>query len=114
MRGSLIRGQGPHPVRGGFLLGFRISTMFQSKPNRKPLAPASPGTSSASEEPVEPQLSPPEGVESSVSTAALDRAMLLAASPSIPSVFSSGPESQTDADVMLRVKAGDRSAFDYL
>jgi len=42
--------------------------------------------------------------------------MLLAATPPMPALFSAGggPESQTDADVMLRVKAGDQSAFEYL
>ncbi|HWZ78801.1 MAG TPA: sigma-70 family RNA polymerase sigma factor [Candidatus Sulfotelmatobacter sp.] len=51
-----------------------------------------------------------------MSTAALDRAMLLAATPQMPTVFSAGagPDSQTDADIMLRVKAGDQSAFEYL
>ena len=88
--------------------------MFQPKPNRKPLSPASPETSSDSGETPETQLSPPDGVESSVSTAALDRAVLLAATPSVPTVFSAGPEPQSDAEVMLRVKAGDQSAFDYL
>jgi RNA polymerase sigma-70 factor (ECF subfamily) len=42
--------------------------------------------------------------------------MLLAATPQVPSVFTAGPggDSQTDADIMLRVKAGDQSAFEYL
>jgi RNA polymerase sigma-70 factor (ECF subfamily) len=42
--------------------------------------------------------------------------MLLAATPQVPSVFTAGPgaDSQTDADIMLRVKAGDQPAFEYL
>ena len=42
--------------------------------------------------------------------------MLLGAMPPVPAMFSAGagPESQTDADVMLRVKAGDQPAFEYL
>ena len=42
--------------------------------------------------------------------------MLLAATPPLPAVFPAGasPESESDADIMLRVKAGDQSAFDYL
>jgi RNA polymerase sigma-70 factor (ECF subfamily) len=42
--------------------------------------------------------------------------MLLAATPSASAVFSAGagPESQSDADIMLRVKAGDQPAFEYL
>ena len=58
------------------------------------------------------QLSGPRGVPTSVSTAALDRGMLMAASM-LP-VSAIGPESQSDADIMLRVKTGDQSAFDYL
>jgi len=46
----------------------------------------------------------------------VDRSMLLAATPPVPAVFSAGagPESESDADIMLRVKAGDQSAFEYL
>ncbi|MBZ5685019.1 MAG: sigma-70 family RNA polymerase sigma factor [Acidobacteriia bacterium] len=42
--------------------------------------------------------------------------MLLAATPQVPSVFAAGPgaDSQSDAGIMLRVKAGDQSAFEYL
>jgi RNA polymerase sigma-70 factor (ECF subfamily) len=42
--------------------------------------------------------------------------MLLAATPQVPSVFTAGPgaDSQSDADIMLRVKTGDQSAFEYL
>jgi RNA polymerase sigma-70 factor (ECF subfamily) len=42
--------------------------------------------------------------------------MLLAGTPQVPSVFNAGPgaDSQTDADIMLRVKTGDQSAFEYL
>jgi len=45
----------------------------------------------------------------------VDRALFSAATPSAPAVISgTGPDSQSDAEVMLRVKAGDQSAFDYL
>jgi RNA polymerase sigma-70 factor (ECF subfamily) len=42
--------------------------------------------------------------------------MFLAATPQVPSVFTAGPgvASETDADIMLRVKTGDQSAFEYL
>jgi RNA polymerase sigma-70 factor (ECF subfamily) len=42
--------------------------------------------------------------------------MLLAATPQVPSVVTAGTGTnlQSDADVMLRVKAGDQSAFEYL
>jgi RNA polymerase sigma-70 factor (ECF subfamily) len=64
------------------------------------------------------QLSAREGVETTVSTAAMDRGVLMATvgshvsaglSPAIAGVAAS-----TDAEIMLRVKAGDQSAFDYL
>ncbi len=62
------------------------------------------------------QLSSPDGVETDVSTAALDRGMLMAAStPPVSAAFPAGSgQDGTDADIMLRVKAGDQSAFDYL
>jgi len=61
------------------------------------------------------QLSDRNRVETDVSTAALDRGMLMATStPPISTVFSAGPESQSDAEIMLRVKTGDQSAFDFL
>ena len=104
------------PARGlAVLSGLSpIFMTFQPKPTRRPVSPSSAETSYDSDNLPEAQLSPQDGVENSVSTAALDPAMLLAATPSMPSVFSSGPEAQTDADIMLRVKAGDQSAFDYL
>jgi len=42
--------------------------------------------------------------------------MLSAATPQVPAVFAAGagPDSQSDADIMLRVRAGDQSAFEYL
>jgi len=40
--------------------------------------------------------------------------MLLAATPQLPAVFAADSESESDANVMLRVKTGDQSAFDYL
>ncbi len=66
-------------------------------------------TSGDSEDSLETQLSVPEGVETDVSTVALDRG-LLALAGQLPGAS----EGTTDADVMLRVKAGDDSAFDYL
>jgi RNA polymerase sigma-70 factor, ECF subfamily len=63
------------------------------------------------------QLSSRAGVEINVSTAAMDRGILMAAmgpqaAASLPAAMTG--ESSTDAEVMLRVKAGDQSAFDYL
>ena len=64
------------------------------------------------------QLSGEDGVEIDVSTAALDRGMLLAATTPQPTPgFSStmaGAETLSDAEIMLKAKAGDQAAFDYL
>src|SRR5918912_899526 len=55
------------------------------------------------------QLSATEGVEESVSSVALDRGLLALAGQA-----SSPAETGDDANFMLRVKAGDDAAFDYL
>jgi RNA polymerase sigma-70 factor (ECF subfamily) len=64
----------------------------------------------------EMQLPDGGGVDISVSTAALDRGMLMAANtPSASASLSAvGGEETSDAQVMLRVKTGDQSAFNYL
>jgi len=52
-----------------------------------------------------------------VSTAALNQSMLMAATTQpAPAAFlpASGGEAPSDAEIMLRVKTGDQSAFDYL
>ena len=64
------------------------------------------------------QLPGGNGVEIDVSTAALDRGLLMAATaPQGPLALSAplaGEEGPSDAQIMLRVKAGDQSAFEYL
>src|SRR5579871_5756414 len=90
---------------------------LEPKPSKTPLSPSSQGTSGESTTPAKAQLSGGNGVETNVSTAALDRGMLMAATTShVSAVFpaGSGQESPSDAEIMLRVKAGDQSAFDYL
>ena len=89
---------------------------FEPKPPRPSVSISSQGTSSDSADSPKAQLSSSGGVQTGVSTAALDRSMFLAATPQVPSVFTAGPgaDSQSDADIMLRVKAGDQSAFEYL
>ena len=83
------------------------------KKPRNPLLPASrERTSSGPEDGLKPQLSGAEGVETGVSSVALDRG-LLALAGSVSST-GGGEAAATDADIMLRVKAGDDSAFDYL
>jgi RNA polymerase sigma-70 factor (ECF subfamily) len=88
------------------------------KPADTSLSPSFQSTSSEEDELKKLQLSGLDGVETNVSTAALDGGMLMAATtPPSPAAFSSaaaGSGAPSDADIMLRVKAGDQSAFDYL
>ncbi len=60
-----------------------------------------------------PQLSPASGVTSSVASLALEREVLSSAQPDRPAVAQTA-DGLSDADIMLRVKAGDDAAFDYL
>lgn len=95
---------------------LKLFMTFEPKPGKSPLSHSSERTSPDSDDASPAQLSDSDGVQTDVSTAALDRAMLFAATPPVPAVFSAGAgtESQTDADVMLRVKTGDQAAFEYL
>src|SRR6202140_3734317 len=90
----------------------------QAKPVRSPVSPSSPGTSEGSAEQEKEQLSAPRGVPSSVSTTAMDQSVLMASLGPRPAgalePAMAGAVSYTDAEVMLKVKAGDQSAFDYL
>lgn len=92
----------------------------ESKPPRPGVSPLSTGGSGGppqTEEPKKEQLSSRNRVSSSVSTAAINRGVLTAAAAS-PTTSGLQPAlavaTFTDAEVMLRVKAGDQSAFDYL
>lgn len=99
------------------LPGFPICMVPDPKAPRPPLSPSSAGTSATSSGPHRPQLSGQQGVEANVSTAALDRGMLVAATMQQTSgAFSAvAPgDAPSDAEIMLRAKAGDQSAFDYL
>lgn len=65
--------------------------------------------------PDEAQLSAPDGVEEDVSSMAMDRGLLsLSSAPTLLAETGNSSSVMTDADVMLRVKAGDESAFSYL
>ncbi len=61
----------------------------------------------------ETQLSPASGVSSSVASLALERDVLSPAPPERAAVAQTA-NGLSDADIMLRVKAGDDAAFDYL
>jgi len=90
----------------------------ETRPLRPNVSSSSGATSGVSSDQDKEQLSVPDGVQSSVSTAAIDRGVLMASLGSRPAgsvqPAMAGAESYTDAEVMLRVKAGDQSAFDYL
>ena len=62
----------------------------------------------------EAQLSDNNRVETDVSTAALDRSMLIAATPPATGVSQAVANGESDAEIMLRAKAGDQAAFEYL
>ncbi len=90
---------------------------FESKPSGKP--PSLYGTKGygSPKEEEETQLPDGVGVEIGVSTAAIDRGLLMAATtPQAPSTFIPPipGDSASDAEVMLRVKTGDQAAFNYL
>lgn len=72
-------------------------------------------TSGTAEDPEQAQLSSPDGVENDVGAVAIDSRLLAAGAGSHPQAegdVSSGE--LTDAEIMLRVKTGDESAFGYL
>ncbi len=89
----------------------------ETRPSRLTVTPSSTGTSGSDSGQRNQQLSPHSGVQSSVSTAAIDSSVLMAVPGPHPATMRpamTGVENFTDAEVMLRVKAGDQSAFDYL
>src|SRR3984885_14181267 len=86
------------------------------KPSPTPLTSSPTGTSPVAPDPQDAKLSAQPGVETTVSTAALDPGMLMAArTPQAASPVSAAAGGvDSDAEIMLRAKAGDQSAFDYL
>jgi RNA polymerase sigma-70 factor (ECF subfamily) len=60
------------------------------------------------------QLSPGEGVNSDVSSVAMDGRLAAAAAQHRPAFARNNFDGLSDAEIMLRVKAGDDSAFDFL
>jgi RNA polymerase sigma-70 factor (ECF subfamily) len=101
-------------------------------PDPRPVTDSPENTSSRQPEPVDPQLCPPDGVSTNVSSVAIDRGLLaggLSARDNdrrLPNLAgasaakigatanSTGSSPDVDVDVMLRVKTGDESAFAYL
>lgn len=83
----------------------------KSKTAAQDVTPSNRRTSEDEPEQEDTQLSEPDGVNSTVSSVALNHG-LLAVGVHPPAVSEAGGIS--DAEMMLRVKAGDDSAFDYL
>jgi len=87
---------------------------FESKPTPSDVSHSKQGAFRPSANLEESQLSSGSGVEIDVSTAALDRGMLMAPPPATGTFSPAIAGTDSDAEVMLRAKAGDRSAFEYL
>ena len=89
----------------------------EPKPAKVPVAHSTEGTSRPGPGATETQLSSSPGVESDVSSVALDRGLLaMGAGQQAPFEADAGVsgEGRSDAEIMLQVKAGDDSAFEYL
>src|SRR6266581_916245 len=84
----------------------------EPKPAKVPVASSGDGTS----EPSPTQLLATERVDISVSSIAVDSGLLAGRGgvPPTQAVAGLSPDGLSDAEVMLRVKAGDDAAFDYL
>ena len=83
----------------------------KAKPEIAPVTPSKQSTSEPQPDSENLQLSDPDGVNSDVGSLALDRGLLAVG------MHPPGAAAETcisDAEMMLRVKAGDDSAFDYL
>ena len=90
---------------------------FRPKPPQRQLSGSEQSVSGLSRDRKEVQLSGGDGVNTSVSTAALNRNLMMTATTSqVSTLFPAGPgeDAPSDAEIMLRVKTGDTSAFDYL
>ena len=93
---------------------------FSNDPPRPQVSPSRKASSEDIPEERSEQLSDPDGVDTDVSSVAMDRGLLAMGSigpQPAAETTAQLPDSAvglTDADVMLRVKAGDESAFDYL
>ena len=86
----------------------------QPKPADKPVSHSNPRVSGEQPDRENTQLSDPEGVQSDVSSVAIERGLFSMAGMVPHAAASLSAEGLTDAEVMLRVKAGDEPAFDYL
>src|SRR5450432_689038 len=92
---------------------FPFRMALEPKPPRAPLCHSSASTSTEPPDGTNLQLPDSDGVDTSVSATALDAGMLVAGTTP-PFAAVAGGQETTDAQVMLRVKAGDQASFDYL
>lgn len=89
-------------------------------PPRPSVSPSARGASEDNPDDRSEQLSEPDGVDTDVSSLAMDRGLLamgaVGPQPAAESISPppGSPVGLTDADVMLRVKTGDEPAFEYL
>jgi RNA polymerase sigma-70 factor (ECF subfamily) len=88
------------------------SMSLEQKPGRRSVSSYDASTSGRKEDSETTQLSNSGGVELHVGTAALDSGMLM--TTTAPSLAGPVADADSDAQMMLRVKAGDPSAFDFL
>jgi len=88
----------------------------QARPLRPSVSSSSAGRSDGAAGQEKEQLSAGHRVQPGVGTAAIDGSVLMASPGPRAGLQSAmaGAETYTDAEVMLRVKAGDQSAFDFL
>jgi RNA polymerase sigma-70 factor, ECF subfamily len=87
----------------------------QSRGNDPPASHSGKGASEPAAGKNPEQLSAPEGVKPDVSSVAMDRGLLAMAGKVRPAAADSAAGAGlTDADVMVRVKAGDDAAYEYL
>jgi RNA polymerase sigma-70 factor, ECF subfamily len=84
------------------------------KPATSDVSPSKKATSAPADRPDDPQLSESNRVEEDVSSIALNRGLLAMGVHGSTAFADPVAAGLTDADIMLRVKAGDDSAFDYL
>jgi RNA polymerase sigma-70 factor (ECF subfamily) len=89
-------------------------------PSRPPANRTKKGTSADLPDGQDVQLSDPDGVDTDVSSVAFDRGLLAMGSvgsqpiPETAAPITGWAAGMTDAEIMLRVKTGDESAFEYL
>src|SRR5579859_4456488 len=87
-------------------------------PAKIPAAPSKQGTYGSGSIPGKTQLSSGGGVQSNVSSAAIERGLLSMRSATpfdqAPPVVARTLPAVNDAEIMLRVRAGDDAAFEYL